>query len=1020
MGKNMSNRFVLGLDLGIASCGYALLDFKGHKIVKSGVVAFQKPEDDKSGSYCKVRRTFRSMRRNIRRKAQRMKALKKLMYEYKLLTELTNRFAKDINPWDLRTEALNRKLEPFELAKILLHIAKHRGYKPTSKDQEESKTGKKKNKKDQDNSTKEAEQKKVLAALKVMEKDYEKTEFLTIGSFLASKEKQRNGNEEYQNSIYRHLNESEVKLILEKQESFGFTCLSKKFKTQYLNLAFSQRPLRSFENMVGMCPYEPEEKRAPKNSHTAEKYQLIQKVLLLEIRRDSGEKLQINSDEIKNLSKEGMKRSSLNFKQIRSILKIDAEFSFYKNGYKVEKENSVFFVPKGTVALKQAFKKINPELWDAYSTKTDKIDKLISTTSYNKDLKTCTKKIKDLFPELTKEMIHDIFEKISDLSGTSNLSTVCMKKIIPHMEKGMHHIEAIKAAGYPTNLSNLYEKNKIVPPIELTKNPVVDRAMANARKLVNSLIREYGTPDLINIENTREFGQSLKERKKMQDYAERKGKKRKSIIDNFKTLANHEPSSKQLLKYEYWLKQHEECMYSGKKIPFSDLLESKEVEIDHVIPYSRCFRHSQNKVLVLASENQKKGNQTPYEYFGNDKEKWKDFEKRVNKHYAGEKVRSNLLRKSFNKSDEEEWKERNLTDTAYITRKFAQHLKNYLDLKNPNNIYGYSARIISDIRYRWGFKKDRKDNKHHAVDAVVTACMSPSLVKKFEFFLKNKDMNRKYLEIEKPWKNFHNDVIDYVKKINITRVCKRRLKGSAHQSTLYSKRTDSDGNVFYVSSMRLSKVNLKHLENLYQKERNWKIYETLKKRLTDSENNPKNAFAEPIYMPQNNVNAEKIPIKSVKIIQTDIKSGILFRTYSEKRAALVKNGDIARCDVYIKNGEYFFSPIYVSDLTKKNPPKFLASSSSKDLLCDESYAFVMTLNRHETIEVEKPSGEKVMVKFYSINRCSLGFKYYDLDDNSNNWKTMGKKHLKKMIKYETDYLGRHFKKEKEKFYWPGR
>ena len=40
------------------------------------------------------------------------------------------------------------------------------------------------------------------------------------------------------------------------------------------------------------------------------------------------------------------------------------------------------------------------------------------------------------------------------------------------------------------------------------------------------------------------------------------------------------------------------------------------IEIDHALPFSRTWDDSfNNKVLVLGSENQNKGNQTPYEYF---------------------------------------------------------------------------------------------------------------------------------------------------------------------------------------------------------------------------------------------------------------------------------------------------------------------------------------------------------------------------------------------------------------------
>lgn len=49
-------------------------------------------------------------------------------------------------------------------------------------------------------------------------------------------------------------------------------------------------------------------------------------------------------------------------------------------------------------------------------------------------------------------------------------------------------------------------------------------------------------------------------------------------------------------------------------------------EVDHIIPYSRCFDDSNaNKVSVLKRENQNKGNRTPFEWFGSNDKRWEEF-----------------------------------------------------------------------------------------------------------------------------------------------------------------------------------------------------------------------------------------------------------------------------------------------------------------------------------------------------------------------------------------------------------
>lgn len=78
---------------------------------------------------------------------------------------------------------------------------------------------------------------------------------------------------------------------------------------------------------------------------------------------------------------------------------------------------------------------------------------------------------------------------------------------------------------------------------------------------------------------------------------------------------------KLVLKLKLWNEQGGKCLYSGKKIDIHDLLYNPTLfEIDHIIPKSISFDDSRsNKVLVYSTENQKKGNTTPYIYLNSIK-----------------------------------------------------------------------------------------------------------------------------------------------------------------------------------------------------------------------------------------------------------------------------------------------------------------------------------------------------------------------------------------------------------------
>ena len=73
---------VLGLDPGIASCGFCLLDMTNHKILEMGTHLFKAPQEDKTKTSLAVkRRNARSIRRNTLRTKTRLKHCMKLFKE---------------------------------------------------------------------------------------------------------------------------------------------------------------------------------------------------------------------------------------------------------------------------------------------------------------------------------------------------------------------------------------------------------------------------------------------------------------------------------------------------------------------------------------------------------------------------------------------------------------------------------------------------------------------------------------------------------------------------------------------------------------------------------------------------------------------------------------------------------------------------------------------------------------------------------------------------------------------------
>ena len=86
-----------------------------------------------------IRRESRRLRRTTRRRARRMAAIRALQVEEKLLVSADpaefhhRKGCESLDPWRLRAEALDRRLDDEELAAALLDVAKHRGFRSNRK-----------------------------------------------------------------------------------------------------------------------------------------------------------------------------------------------------------------------------------------------------------------------------------------------------------------------------------------------------------------------------------------------------------------------------------------------------------------------------------------------------------------------------------------------------------------------------------------------------------------------------------------------------------------------------------------------------------------------------------------------------------------------------------------------------------------------------------------------------------------------------------------------------------------------
>ena len=129
--------YILGVDVGIASVGFAGVDMGRHKILFCGSHIFEAAENPKNGaSLATPRREKRGMRRVISRRGKRKKRIRALLVKHglndiHLIDQSQERAC--LSPWVLRKDALERKLTDAEFARVLFHIAKRRGFQSNKK-----------------------------------------------------------------------------------------------------------------------------------------------------------------------------------------------------------------------------------------------------------------------------------------------------------------------------------------------------------------------------------------------------------------------------------------------------------------------------------------------------------------------------------------------------------------------------------------------------------------------------------------------------------------------------------------------------------------------------------------------------------------------------------------------------------------------------------------------------------------------------------------------------------------------
>lgn len=617
-------------------------------------------------------------------------------------------------------------------------------------------------------------------------------------------------------------------------------------------------------------------------------------------------------------------------------------------------------------------------------------------------------------------------------------------------------------------------------------NPVVKRTLIQTVKIINALRKKYGEFKQIIIEMPRdediEYIRNKKDKKKeiQKIIAEESQAVAKAMEYAGLELSEEESKNNQLgLKLKLYARQRGLSPYTGIKIdPLKLAKNNFDYEIDHIIPLSISFDDSQaNKVLVESTQNQLKGNKTPFMYLNNNNKEWdydqykkyvNEISKPKNELPTIRKKQKELMLFEEDISKQEVVKgfiNRNINDTRYSSREVLNLLQRFFSAKGKETkIKVITGVYTSNFRKNYiGFPKDREiDFSHHAFDALIAAYSVINLdrISKNIFNIETGEILdlEKYNEyVNKYKKNIYDMNIDLIRREFNSIKCKikyhhkvdRKINRKISKDLIYSTR-EFDGDNYIINTIKdiYNDKFCKDFFKQYKKDKTsflmykndkktWDIIETIIQIYPDVENPFRKYLeteGEKIRKYSKNKNGPFV--ENLKYIKEKVGKHVdITKAYNTSKLIVKLDLYPFRTDVFFdnKNNKYILVPISYYDF-KYNNGKYGINKTkynkalNKEGILDEidyiiegngNYVFKFSLHKNEIIEFGASKEESEKYRFLSKtykepNRIECKHVHRKNKDNERITKTIGTK-IKYFKKINVDILGNEYLINKEKF-----
>lgn len=1040
--------YILGLDIGIASVGYGIIDYHTRDIISAGTNIFKEANVENNEG----RRSKRGSRRLKRRRIHRLDRIKNLLEDYGLINK------KDIpvstNPYAIRVKGLREKLEAKDLAISLLHIAKRRGIHNVEAIDESDESKNELSTKEQLRRNAEALQDNYICEIQL--------ERLNLN------EKVRGERNRFKTSDY----EKEARKLLETQQKYHE--YDNEFIDKYIELLVTRReyfigpgagseygwdedPKKWYEILMGRCTYFPEELRSVKYTYSADLFNALNELNNLVLNRDENHKLHYHEKFhiIENVFKQ---KKTPTLKQIANEIGIREEEI---QGYRITKSGKPEFTK---FKIYHDIKSITSD--SILLENIEVLDNIAEILTVNQTPSEVVDGLQKLEHEFTTKEMEEI-SNLSGYTGTHRLSNKCIQLVLEelwHTEN--NQMQIFYNLGLKPSKYNFEKMNKIPVKVidEFVLSPVVKRSMTQAIRMINRAIELYGYPKDIIIELARESNSAEKQNfiKTSQKRGEELNKRINEIIGEY-GLENAKYLREKIRLHD---EQEGKCLYSLESIPLEDLLrDPTHYEIDHIIPRSISFDNSlANKVLVKQEENSRKTNKTPYQYLSSGKGKisYKQFKQHVlNLSKSGgmisRKKRNYLLEeRDISKFEiQKEFINRNLVDTRYATRELITLLKSYFKSNDiPVRVKSINGSFTNHLRHVWDFPKHRNHGyKHHAEDALIIA--NADFLFKEKTFLSevNSMMNHPTTENQALQMNVKSEeeyretfygksqarkIIEF-REFKFNHMVDKKPNRQLINDTIYSTRKIEDGSEVIVNTIKdlysndnkeidkLKKLIFEKPENILMYKHDIKTFEKLK-IIFEQYKDAKNPLAKYLeeegkYLTKFSKKDNGPVVKKIKVLGKKIGSHKdVSQKYSSSKNKIIQLSLKAyRMDVYQNEQTYKFVTVLYSDLVKKEEYFYINQKLYKDKLknknIDSSFSFINSYYTGDLIQIEDESFRLIGVNDDSKNKIEVNLidmsygEYIDLNNLNVSTKRKFitiKKDTKSIKKYSTDCLGNRF------------